>query len=175
MGQRLGIAAALLGDPPVVILDEPVNGLDPNGVLWVRTLARSLAAQGRTVFLSSHLLGEVALTADRLVILGRGRLLAQTTVDELLAGGRHVVVRSPDVEKLSTALRRLGAEVEHVDRDSIHVRGTTSDAIGDVARAGGLHLTELSTTNVTLEQRYLELTGDSLDYRATTLPTQEAV
>ncbi|MEP6600052.1 MAG: ATP-binding cassette domain-containing protein [Actinomycetota bacterium] len=167
MGQRLGIAAALLGDPRVLMLDEPVNGLDPEGVLWIRTLLKSLAAEGRAVFLSSHLMSEMALIADRLIIIGRGRLIAQTTMQDFLAGGtgNFVRVRSPQADALATLLQTRGAIVARQAGDTINVIGTTTDEVGELARANGLTLQELSTQQVSLEQRYLELTGDSVDYR----------
>ena len=176
MGQRLGIAAALLGDPPVMMLDEPVNGLDPDGVLWIRTLVKSLAAEGRTVFLASHLMSEMALTADRLVIIGRGRLIAQATIAELLRSGpaNYVRVRSPDADTLSALLQAQGISVEHLADDMLRVLDTTPDLVGGLARANSIVLQELSTHQATLEQRYIELTGNSVDYRSTqgqTAPT----
>jgi ABC-2 type transport system ATP-binding protein len=168
MGQRLGIAAALLGNPRVLLLDEPVNGLDPEGVLWIRTLVKSLAAQGRTVFLSSHLMSEMAITADRLIVIGRGRLIADTTVEELLAGsGSLVRVRAAEAEQLATLLERSGAAVSRQGDGALHVTGTTANTVGDLARAHGLSLQELSTQRATLEQRYLELTGESVDFHTT--------
>lgn len=131
MGQRLGIAAALLGDPPIVILDEPVNGLDPEGVRWVRNLVKSLAAEGRTVLLSSHLMAEMAVTADRLVIIGRGRLIAETTVADLLARGpgNYVRVRSPASAALAALLEARGITVERMTADAIRVPGATADLV----------------------------------------------
>jgi ABC-2 type transport system ATP-binding protein len=166
MSQRLGIAAALLGDPQVLVFDEPVNGLDPEGVLWIRTLVKSLAAQGRTVFLSSHLMSEMAITADRLIIIGRGRLIAQTTVEELLRGGagNSLRVRSPQRDRLAALLRARGADVATDSDGSAWVTGATADAVGEIAREHGLTLQELSEQQVSLEQRYMELTGDSVDY-----------
>jgi ABC-2 type transport system ATP-binding protein len=166
MGQRLGIAAALLGDPRVLMLDEPVNGLDPEGVVWIRTLLKSLAAEGRTVFLSSHLMSEMALTADRLIIIGRGRLIAQTTVEDFLASGpgNFVRVRSPQAAELATLVEAHGATVARQSDDTLHVAGTTTDEVGELARSNGLTLQELSTQQQSLEQRYLQLTGDSVEY-----------
>ena len=168
MSQRLGIAAALLGDPPVLILDEPVNGLDPEGVLWIRTLLRSLAAEGRTVLLSSHLMSEMALTADRLIIIGRGRLITQTTMADFLAAGSgtHIRVRSPQAGALAGLLTAAGAAITSRDGDTLTVTGTTAEAIGEAARAGGLTLTGLAAHQPTLEERYMELTKDSADYQA---------
>jgi ABC-2 type transport system ATP-binding protein len=167
MGQRLGIAAALLGDPRVVMLDEPVNGLDPEGVLWIRTLLKSLAAEGRTVFLSSHLMSEMALTADRLIIIGRGHLIAETTVEAFLASGsdNYVRVRSSQVSELARLLQARGAGVIRESNDGLKVTGATTDEVGGVARAHALTILELSTHQTSLEQRYLQLTGDAVDYR----------
>ena len=167
MSQRLGIAAALLGDPPVLMFDEPVNGLDPEGVLWIRTLLKSLAAEGRTVFLSSHLMSEMSLTADRLVIIGRGRLIAQTTMKDFLSqgSGGFVRVRSPQASQLAAFLKAQGAEVVRVDDDTLSITAVTADAIGELARANGFTLQELSSHQATLEERYMELTRDSVDYR----------
>jgi ABC-2 type transport system ATP-binding protein len=170
MGQRLGIAAALLGDPPVLMLDEPVNGLDPEGVVWIRTLLTSLAAAGRTVFLSSHLMSEMSLTADRLIIIGRGRLIAQTTVADFLAGGdvdMSVRVRSPQATDLAAALRARGATVAVEGGDTLTVAGASSDSVGELAREKGYTVLELSARQASLEDRYLELTRDSADYATT--------
>jgi ABC-2 type transport system ATP-binding protein len=168
MGQRLGIAAALLGDPPVLMFDEPVNGLDPEGVLWIRTLLKALAAEGRTVFLSSHLMSEMALTADRLIIIGRGRLIAETTVADLLTAGSgtYVRVRSTDNVVLSELLRERGMDVDLQSDGALRVQDAEPDVVGDLARAQGLSLQELSTHQPSLEQRYMELTGESVDFRA---------
>jgi ABC-2 type transport system ATP-binding protein len=166
MAQRLGIAAALLGDPPVVMFDEPVNGLDPEGVVWIRNLLKSLAAEGRTVFLSSHLMSEMSMTADRLIIIGRGRLIADTTVEELLDGGAgaYVRVRSSEGELLARLLEDHGAAVAREADGSLHATGVSIDVVGEVARANTVTLQELSSYQATLEQRYLELTSDSVDY-----------
>jgi ABC-2 type transport system ATP-binding protein len=168
MSQRLGIAAALLGDPPVLMLDEPVNGLDPEGVVWIRTLLRTLAAEGRTVLLSSHLMSEMAMTADRLVIIGRGRLIAEASMAQFLAAGsgRSVTVRSPQARALAALLTARGATVTCQDADTLAVTGTTTEVIGELAREGGLTLTGLAEHQATLEDRYMELTRDSADYRA---------
>jgi ABC-2 type transport system ATP-binding protein len=168
MSQRLGIAAALLGDPPVLMLDEPVNGLDPEGVVWIRILLRTLAAEGRTVLLSSHLMSEMAITADRLVIIGRGRLITQATMADFLAAGPggSVTVRSPQAGALTALLTARGATVSRQDGDTLAVTGTTPEAIGELARTGGLTLTGLAAHQATLEDRYMELTGESADYRA---------
>lgn len=167
MGQRLGIAAALLGDPPVLMLDEPVNGLDPEGVLWIRNLLKSLAAAGRTVFLSSHLMSEMSQTADRLIIIGRGRLIAQTTMRDFLSSGAgsFVRVRSPQASALAALLTARGAAVARQAGDALSITGATSDAVGEIARANGFTLAELSQHQASLEERYMELTRDSVDYR----------
>jgi ABC-2 type transport system ATP-binding protein len=169
MAQRLGIAAALLGDPPVLMFDEPVNGLDPEGVMWIRNLLRSLAAEGRTVFLSSHLMSEMSITADRLIVIGRGRLIAQTSVEELLDGGSRgfVRARSPQHEELAALLTGRGAEVLCQGEDTLRITGVTTELVGELARANGLTLQELSLQQPSLEERYMELTRDSLDYRTT--------
>ncbi|WP_329082061.1 MULTISPECIES: ABC transporter ATP-binding protein [unclassified Streptosporangium] len=167
MLQRLGIAAALLGDPGVLMFDEPVNGLDPEGVRWIRHLMRSLAAEGRTVLLSSHLMSEMELTADRLVIIGRGRLLAETTVGELAARhDRGVLVRSPRAAELTGVLEAAGATVGTEPGGGLVVRGLGVAEIGDLAAGGGLAVHEVTPRSASLEEAYLELTGDSVEYRA---------
>ncbi|MDO8149461.1 ABC transporter ATP-binding protein [Isoptericola sp. b515] len=168
MGQRLGIAAALLGDPRTLILDEPVNGLDPEGVLWVRHLARRLAAEGRTVFLSSHLMSEVAQTADHVLVIGRGRILADTSVAELLddAARRRVRVRTPEPTALAEALRRAGAQVTASEDGGLDVAGTEAARIGELAAAEGFVLHELTPVSSTLEDAYLSLTSDAVEYHA---------
>lgn len=167
MSQRLGIAAALLGDPPVLLLDEPVNGLDAEGVHWVRTLLKHLAAEGRSILLSSHLLSEVAITADRLVIIGRGRLLADTTVENLMTQGQQFVrVRSPKSDALAQALTERRAVVGQPQPDVLHVNGLTTDIVGQIASDHGWVVLELSTHQPSLEEMYLELTGGVVDYRA---------
>jgi ABC-2 type transport system ATP-binding protein len=167
MGQRLGIAAALLGDPRVLIFDEPVNGLDPEGVLWIRTLLKALAAEGRTVFLSSHLMSEMAITADRLIVIGRGRLIAQTAIEDFLSGGdgSFVQARSPQAETLAGLLQARGATVSRQNADTLRITGVAAGAVGEIARAAGVALLELSAQQASLEQRYMELTGDAVDYR----------
>jgi len=167
MGQRLGIAAALLGDPGVLLLDEPVNGLDPEGVAWVRALLRSLAAEDRTVLVSSHLMSEMENTADRLIIIGRGRLIAQAPIGELLAAGSgsYVKVRSPHAAELAALLEAGGATVIRQDNGTLAVTGTSTDTIGELARANRFTLAELAARQASLEDRYMELTRDSTDYR----------
>jgi len=165
MGQRLGIAAALLGDPAVVMLDEPVNGLDPEGVLWVRNLLSGLAAEGRTVMLSSHLMSEVSLIADHLVIVGRGRLLADTTVADLVtAEGVRVVTAAPD------ALRALiggeGVTVTSTGAEELFVTGLSAREIGLAAATRGIPLFELTPQNASLEEAFMDLTRDAVEYEA---------
>lgn len=175
MGQRLGIAAAMLGDPQVLILDEPVNGLDPEGVRWVRDFARSLAAQGRTVFISSHLMSEMSQTADHLVVLGRGRLLMDAPIQEVLAGGRSsVLVRSPRATDLAQRLSASGAEVSAGDDDALIVSGPTAAQIGDVAAAAGLPLHELTPQRSSLEEVYMDITQGSVEYQSAAVPGAEA-
>jgi len=167
MGQRLGVAVALLGDPRTLILDEPVNGLDPEGVLWVRNLSRYLAGEGRTVFLSSHLMSEVALTADHVIVIGRGHILADMPVQQLVDGAsRHVVrVRSPQASDLADALRREGGDVSPTDDGALEVSGIAAARVGEVAAGGGVVLHELTPVASTLEEAYLELTADSVEYQ----------
>ena len=167
MGQRLGIAAALLGDPGILIFDEPVNGLDPEGILWIRTLLKSLASEGRTIFISSHLMSEMSLTADRLIVIGRGRLIADAPISELTGRATgQVRVRSPRREDLVKLLEPLGATVERTDPDAMVVRGTTAAAIGDLAAEHRLALHELTPEMASLEETFFELTNDSVDFRA---------
>ncbi|MGF0117855.1 ABC transporter ATP-binding protein [Promicromonospora sp. Marseille-Q5078] len=175
MGQRLGVAVALLGDPRTLILDEPVNGLDPEGVLWVRTLSRYLAGEGRTVFLSSHLMSEVALTADHVIVIGRGRILADMPVQQLVDGAsRHVVrVRSPQAADLADALRREGGDVSPTDDGALEVTGIAAARVGEVAAGGGVVLHELTPVASTLEEAYLELTADSVEYQTEAVGTTD--
>ncbi|MGW6139804.1 ABC transporter ATP-binding protein [Streptomyces sp. NPDC055140] len=172
MGQRLGIAAALIADPATVILDEPVNGLDPEGVLWVRNLLKSLAAEGRTVLVSSHLMSEMALTADHLVIIGRGRLLADTTVSDLVreSGAAYVKVVTPEAVRLRELLSgATGVEVAGESPDTLHVRGTDAPHIGRTAATHGIPLFELTPQTASLEQAFMDLTHDSVEYQATAM------
>ncbi|GHH65588.1 multidrug ABC transporter ATP-binding protein [Kitasatospora indigofera] len=171
MGQRLGIAAALLGDPATVMLDEPVNGLDPEGVLWIRNLLTGLAAEGRTVFVSSHLMSEVALVADHLIVVGRGRLLADTTVRELVrqAGGDVVKVAAADPALLREALAGPGVEVTgQAGSEELLVTGLTARAIGLKAAEHGIALFELATRTVSLEEAFMDLTRDAVEYHGST-------
>jgi ABC-2 type transport system ATP-binding protein len=171
MGQRLGIASALLGDPSILILDEPINGLDPDGILWVRNLLRSLAAEGRTVLVSSHLMSEMALTADHLVVIGQGRLLADDTVDAFVAanGPNTVHVRSPQSEQLAVLLAAHGASATAPAPGVLDITGASTDLVGDVAAAHGITIHELALQQVTLEEAFMELTHDSVEYRTDTL------
>ncbi|MFW7414848.1 ABC transporter ATP-binding protein [Demequina sp. SO4-18] len=175
MGQRLGIAAALLGDPHTLILDEPVNGLDPEGVLWVRRLTRSLADEGRTVFLSSHLMSEMALTADHVIVVGRGRVLADAPVDALIAEahGERVRVASPDAERLEGMLRGQRATVVATGRESLEVTGLTASQIGDAAADAGIALHELTAIGGSLEDAYLQLTADDVEFRSAPMNANE--
>jgi ABC-2 type transport system ATP-binding protein len=169
MGQRLGIAAALLGNPPVLMFDEPVNGLDPEGIVWIRQLMRTLASEGRTVFVSSHLMNEMAVTADRLIVIGQGKLLQEGGVTEFVeANARHwVLVRSPQLAQLSTELATIGGRVQPGIDNSIEVVGLESRAIGELAAAKGIVLHELATQHASLEDAFMDLTHDSVEYRAT--------
>jgi ABC-2 type transport system ATP-binding protein len=168
MSQRLGIAAALLGDPEVLLFDEPVNGLDPEGILWIRRFMHRLADDGKTVFVSSHLLSEMALTAQELVVIGKGKLIAQCSTEEFVAQATEatVVVRSPQLAQLRTALGQQGATVRD-EGESLVVTGMDSAAIGDMAAARGLVLHELSPQRGSLEEAFIQLTGDSVEYHAT--------
>ena len=167
MGQRLGIAAALLGDPATLILDEPVNGLDPDGVRWVRTFVRSLAAEGRTVLLSSHLMSEMAQTADHVIVLGRGRVLADMAIGELIAGGgSKVSVASPRGTELAALLRQRGATTSPGTGDRFDVAGLDAPAIGELAAAAGIALHELTTVGSSLEEVYMSMTADDVEYRS---------
>ncbi|GCD94515.1 ATP-binding cassette domain-containing protein [Embleya hyalina] len=167
MGQRLGIATALLGDPATLVLDEPVNGLDPEGVLWIRTLLKSLAAEGRTVFLSSHLMSEMALTAEHLIVVGRGRLIADTSVADFIAGAApdQVRVRTPDADRLRALLFGPEVRIATEERDVLEVSGVSSDDIGRIAAAHGITLFELVPHRVSLEEAFMESTRDAVEYR----------
>ncbi|MHB1782852.1 MAG: ABC transporter ATP-binding protein [Acidimicrobiales bacterium] len=165
MGQRLGIAAALLGDPDVLLFDEPVNGLDPDGIRWVRNLLKGLAREGRTVFVSSHLMSEMALTADEVVIIGRGRLIAQVPVEQLVnqSSQRFVRVRSPEIDKLRGALETNGATAVIEEDGSLSVRGAGEVAIGELAARIPVVLHELSPQSASLEDAFMELTEESVE------------
>ena len=166
MGQRLGIAAALLGDPDVLLLDEPVNGLDPEGIRWVRELLRALADEGRTVLVSSHLMSEMEDTADHLVVLGRGRLLADIPMEELLGAHSAVRVRTPQGPMLADALRRAGGTVELEIDGALRVERLGLPEVGDIAFLADVRLHELSPVTASLEAAYLALTDDDVEYRA---------
>ncbi len=170
MGQRLGIGVALLGDPELLIFDEPVNGLDPEGIVWVRTLMRSLAAEGRTVFVSSHLMAEMALTADHVIVIGKGKLLAEASVEDLIHGSsqNYVRVRTPDSSKLSALITSHGAVAKpDIDAEgALAVTGLDAASIGRLAAAQGIELHELSPQEASLEEAYMELTHDSVEYRS---------
>jgi ABC-2 type transport system ATP-binding protein len=169
MRQRLGIAAALLGDPQILMFDEPVNGLDPEGILWIRNLMRSLAAEGRTVLVSSHLMSEMEYTADHLLVIGRGRLIADCGMAEFIArgSGQAVRVRTPQPDALARAVAAAGGSVAAAaDDGQFEVRGLTEDQVSDLAFAQGIRLYHLAATRVSLEHAFMELTADSVDYRA---------
>ena len=168
MGQRLGIASALLGDPGVLLFDEPVNGLDPEGIRWVRHLLRGLAAEGRTVLVSSHLITEMALTADHLVVIGRGRLIADTSVAAFTARshGDSVRVVTPMPQRFVTSLTRAGARPHVGDDGAIVVSGLRADQVGDLAARDSLTVHELTPLRASLEDAFMELTGDSVEYRS---------
>ncbi len=169
MSQRLGIAAALLGDPPVLLFDEPVNGLDPEGIRWVRTLMRTLAGEGRTVFVSSHLLAEMSNTADRLVVIGRGKLIASTTVSEFVGRADTVRVRSPQLDRLREVLSDADIGVDDdAEASALLVRGVASEVVGELAARNGITLHELTSQQVSLEDAYMKLTDEAVQYRAAT-------
>ena len=170
MSQRLGIATVLLGDPGVLLFDEPVNGLDPEGILWVRTLLQSLAAEGRTVFVSSHLMSEMALTATDLVVIGRGRLIADTTVADFIASNTEatVLVRTPSPGDLTDALLSAGARVSDGDEGALLVTGADAARVGDVALAAGVAVHELRPVQASLEQVFMDLTSEMVDYHGHT-------
>ncbi len=171
MSQRLGIAATLLGDPGVLLFDEPINGLDPEGIRWVRHFLRGLAAAGRTVFVSSHLISEMAQTADRLVVIGRGRLIAETSVADFVNRSSPGAVRlvSPDLVAFAAALTVAGATVSEGDGGSLTVEGLTAPQIGDLAARDGLRVHELMPIAVSLEDAFMELTQDEVEYRPSTM------
>jgi ABC-2 type transport system ATP-binding protein len=169
MGQRLGIASALLGDPRILILDEPANGLDPEGILWIRNLLKNLAAEGRTVFLSSHLMSEIAQTADHLIVIGRGRLIADKSVKEVVRQASleaAVHVRAPDTAALADALAGPGVTIDRLGSELLAVHGLSSRAIGEAAARESLVLHELTPQQATLEEAFMALTGDSVEYHA---------
>jgi ABC-2 type transport system ATP-binding protein len=168
MGQRLGIATALLGDPQTVMLDEPVNGLDPEGIHWIRTLLKSLAAEGRTVFVSSHLMSEMSLTADHLIVIGRGKLIADTSVADFLAGASKqlVHVRTPQIDQLREILTGLGATVTDTEEGLLEISGLTAEQIGEAAAAQKIVLHELTPHQASLEEAFMDLTRGELEFAA---------
>jgi ABC-2 type transport system ATP-binding protein len=171
MGQRLGIASALLGDPEVLLFDEPVNGLDPEGIRWVRHFLRDRAAEGRTVFVSSHLITEMSLTAEHLVVIGRGSLIAETSVKDFVARSRGATVRlvTPEAGAFTAALARSGAAVTVADDGALTVEGLTSAQIGDLASRDRLTVHELTPVLASLEDAFMELTQDAVEYRSSTM------
>ncbi|MEU6854746.1 ABC transporter ATP-binding protein [Actinacidiphila alni] len=168
MGQRLGIASALLGDPATLVLDEPVNGLDPEGILWIRNLLKDQAAEGRTVLLSSHLMSEMALTAEHLIVIGRGRLIADTSVADFVrtAAGASVRVRTDEAERLRQLLVGPDVSVASVDRGVLEVTGLSSDRIGKIAAGQAIALAELTPQQASLEEAFMEMTRDAVEYQA---------
>ncbi len=168
MGQRLGIAGALLGDPRILMFDEPVNGLDPEGIHWIRNLMKSLAAQGRTVFVSSHLMSEMALTADHLVVIGQGRLLADTTMADFIERNSksYVRIRTPQRERLLDVLHTAGITAVETGNGSLEVDGGKAEQIGELAARHGVVLHELSPQQASLEEAFMQLTAESVEYHA---------
>jgi len=175
MGQRLGLAAALLGDPEVLLLDEPVNGLDPEGVRWIRTMLKNLASEGRTVLVSSHLMSEMALTADHLVVIGRGKLIAASSTQDFIerSSERSVLVRSPEADRLAGLIEaeggksRPGAAAEPGQAPQIVITGLESPRVGELAASGGIVLHELTPQLASLEEAFMELTADSVEFGPT--------
>ena len=174
MGQRLGIAAALLGDPAILMFDEPVNGLDPEGIMWIRTLMKQLAAEGRTVFVSSHLMSEMENTADHLIVIGRGRLIADCSVAEFIERNsvQAVRVRTPQPDPLVAAIRRAGGRVAAAG-EAIVIHGLAADKVGDLAYENGIRLHELAVAQASLEEAYMEQTAASVEFRAGGSPAKE--
>jgi ABC-2 type transport system ATP-binding protein len=177
MGQRLGIAVALIGDPHTLILDEPVNGLDPEGVLWVRNLVRFLASEGRTVFISSHLMSEMALTADNVIVIGRGRIIADASIADIVAlsTGTTVRVRSPQATQLVELMRGPQVTVTSSEPGLLEITGSTAEAIGEAAAAAQLVLHELTPIKGSLEDAYMSLTADSVEYHSTSVVEPSSV
>ncbi|MHB1433521.1 MAG: ABC transporter ATP-binding protein [Streptosporangiaceae bacterium] len=170
MGQRLGIAAALLGDPGILMFDEPVNGLDPEGILWIRNLMKALAAEGRTVFVSSHLMSEMENTADHLIVIGRGKLIADCTVEEFIAANsqQSVRVRTPQADQLAKVATAAGATVRTDDDGRLVLLGISTAQVGDLAFENGIRLHELASAQASLEQAFMELTASSVQFHAET-------
>jgi ABC-2 type transport system ATP-binding protein len=175
MGQRLGIAAALLGDPGILMFDEPVNGLDPEGILWIRNLMKGLAAEGRTVFVSSHLMSEMEHTADHLIVIGRGRLISDCSVAEFITRNsvQAVRVRTPQPDELVAAVRRAGGSLAATG-DALVVQGLAAERIGDLAYENGIRLHELALAHASLEEAYMEQTAASVEFRAGGTAGQDA-
>jgi ABC-2 type transport system ATP-binding protein len=169
MSQRLGIAAALLGDPPVLMFDEPVNGLDPEGIIWIRKLMRSLAAEGRTVFVSSHLMSEMAQTADHVIVIGRGRMLRDQPIADFIdtSAERWVLVRTARIEELTPRLLAAGAQTRPGPDGAVEVAGLEAPAIGELAAAAGIALHELTPERASLEEAFVKLTQDSVEFGST--------
>ena len=172
MGQRLGIASALLGDPATLLLDEPVNGLDPEGIHWIRNLLKSLAAEGRAVFVSSHLMSEMAVTAERLIVIGRGRLIADTSVDGFvrMASGSAVRVRSPQATRLRELVLDQDVTVTSSEPGLLEIRGVTAERVGETAASNGIVLHELIPLQASLEEAFMELTREEVEFRAAAEP-----
>ncbi len=170
MSQRLGIAAALLGDPKVLILDEPVNGLDPEGILWIRNLMKALASEGRTIFVSSHLMSEMALTAEHLIVIGRGRLIADTSVEEFVerSSKRSVLVRTPQADALARTVEQEGGKVLRENDGALVVTGLEAARIGELAHRADAVLHELTPQRASLEEAFMELTSDSVEFHGGT-------
>jgi ABC-2 type transport system ATP-binding protein len=168
MSQRLGIAATLLGDPRVLMFDEPVNGLDPEGILWIRNLMKALAAEGRTVFVSSHLMSEMENTADHLIVIGKGKLIADSSVTDIIArsSGAAVRVRTPSADELALALAAEGGKATADGEGVLMVQGLTAEKIGDIAFDKSIRLHELTTLHASLEEAFMELTADSVEFQA---------
>jgi len=168
MGQRLGVATALLADPAVLVLDEPVNGLDPEGIKWIRNLLKGFAAEGRTVFVSSHLMSEMALTADHLIVIGRGKLIADMEVDEFVqqASGKVVRVRSPQANRLREIVMASGVAVSSREREVLEITGLTAAQVGDAAAKAGIVLHELTPVQVSLEEAFMDITRSAVEYKA---------
>jgi ABC-2 type transport system ATP-binding protein len=177
MGQRLGVALGLGGAPEVVVLDEPVNGLDPEGALWIRNLLKGLAAEGRTVFVSSHLMSEMALTATRLIVVGRGRLIADTTEEEFVAraAGNFITVRTPEAGRLRDLLLGPDVTITSEEPDVLHVQGLTEEQIGTAAWRAQLPVFELALHQASLEQAFMQITEGSVEYRSAGATTTREV
>jgi ABC-2 type transport system ATP-binding protein len=177
MGQRLGVAAALLGNPATVVLDEPVNGLDPEGVLWMRTMLKSLAADGHTVFVSSHLMSEMAQTASRLIVIGRGRLIADTTVEEFVASASNsaVIVRTSEPAHLRDLLLGPDTTVSAAGTDTLLINGRTAEDIGTIAWQAHVPIFELTVQHASLEEAFMKMTNSSVEYRSTEIADAVAV